>query len=448
MKSSLRNRLLACVCAPLLLGLLTIGFGSYHSAKQEAHKIYDAQLVHFAQVLYELAQHEINEGDAVGDMANIRLRMAAPSTTTYENDLLYRVWRGEHLLLQSPQAQLLYHKTHTEGFTDRMAEGRRLRMFMQQRDGMMVEVAEYDAVRTDLVHHMALSILLPFFFVIPLLVLVIWWGVRHGLRPMTMVSTAVARLNPTALEPLPLTHALPRELAPFVASINTLIARVEEVIAREKRFTGYAAHELRTPLAALKTQLQVARREKDEASRLQMYDEAVAGVDRMAHLVNQLLLLLRSQNGDVQRSEQSLSALVEAVANDMRGAIHAKRQLLECSIQPGIFCLAHAEMLRVMLRNLLDNASRYSPEEATITVTLAAEGATNDWVLHLHNSGVQLSADECLHMFEPFYRGKQNVTAGAGIGLAIVSWIARMHGLQVTASSPEQGVTIRVAPLK
>jgi two-component system sensor histidine kinase QseC len=444
MTPSLRNRLLAYVCVPLLLGLLAIGLGSYRSARLEAGKIYDAQLVHFAQVLHELTEHELREAGPTAIAARIRIPMAA-SSTPYEKDLLYRVWRGEQLLLQSPQAQLLDHKTHTPGFTDRSMNGRRLRMFMQARDGIMVEVAEYDAARTDLIHHMALSILVPFFFVIPLLVVAVWWGVRIGLRPLNLLSSAVEKLNPAALQPLALPSALPRELAPFAASINQLMARVEEVIEREKRFTGYAAHELRTPLAALKTQMQVALREKDEQQRRQMYGEAVAGVDRMAHLVSQLLLLLRSQKGEEPLSEQDLSALVERVATEMRPAMNAKGQSLACEIAPGIRQLGHADMLRVLLRNLLDNASRYSPQGAALRLHLSAHGQ-DAWVLRVHNSGVSLSDEECHHMFEPFYRGKQNVTPGAGIGLAIVSWIARMHRLRVVAATEEGGVAVRVTP--
>lgn len=440
MKRSLRNRLLRYLSLPLLLGLLAIGAGSYYSARLEAGKIYDAQLVHFARVLHELTRREIASGNG-GAPGLPRVAAALPGSVAYEKNLGYRVWVGDRLLLQSSGALMPGHKTHQRGFTDRRSQGAPIRMFMLRQGDITIEVAENHTVRTDLMHHMALSILVPFFFVIPLLAGAVWWGLRIGLKPLNTVSSAVAGMNPSALEPLNVAVTLPRELAPFVESINQLMARVEAVIEREKRFTGYAAHELRTPLAALKTQLQVARRERDASERAQIYADAVAGVDRMTHLVNQLLLLLRSQKGGEALAPLDLSALVRQAMEDSTPAMLARTQHFSCMVAPDVTLPGNADMLRVMLRNLLDNASRYSPPGATIHLTLARD-ENAACLLRVHNSGVQLGAEECLHIFEPFYRGRQQAQRGAGIGLAIVSWVARMHGFSLSAAMEEDGLAI------
>ncbi len=440
MSPSLRTRLLKSISIPLVLGLLAIGVGSYHSAGKEADKIYDAQLAHFAHVLHELSLHEVHKGEAMHHAVRTESGMAA---TPYEKDLSYRVWLGDRLILQSSNAQVIGDRMQQPGFADRSTAQHQLRLFMLRKDNVAVEVAENYRARTDLIHQMAVSTWLPFFFIIPLLGLAIFYGLRIGLKPLDTLSAYVAGLRPDALQHIGGDISLPRELAPFVASINQLMHRVEEVIEREKRFTGYAAHELRTPLAALKTQLQVAQREKDKAARLQMYAEAVEGIDRMAHLVNQLLLLLRSQKDGQVLEEVGLSQLMTEEMAVFERAVTEKQQVLFCAMAPGIMCMGNAGMLRVLVRNLLDNACRYSPEGAQIKISLMQEEGGGPQ-LEVHNSGVHVTAEECTHMSEPFYRGKATVASGAGLGLAIVSWIARMHHWQVQIIPEKNGLCVRI----
>lgn len=436
MKRSLRNRLLLNISLPLVLGLVAIGVGSYQSAKKEAEKIYDAQLAHFANVLRELALHEVALGDTAQKLISLQDTAAIP----YKKDFSYRVWLGDTLLLQSENAQNFGPKPKSEGFTDHEAGEHKLRLFVRREGEILVEVAEDYHARHDLIHQVALSILVPLFFIIPLLIFALGLGLRIGLRPLNQLSKHVAALHPDNLQRVDMDIAVPGELTPFTTSINQLMQRVEDVIEREKRFTGYASHELRTPLAALKTQLQVALREKDETVRRQMFTEAVSSIDRMAYLVNQLLLLLRSQRSEQDFAILDLSRLSMDVAAGFETAIAAKKQRLALQVQPNIQLEGNADLLRVMLRNLLDNANRYGPEGAQITLTL--QDGPQGLQLQVHNTGVKLGAEECAQMFEPFYRGKGTMASGAGLGLAIVSWIAQMHHLQVRAKPGNSGLTI------
>ncbi|NBO17741.1 MAG: hypothetical protein EBV03_00655 [Proteobacteria bacterium] len=420
-----------------MLGLVAIGVGSYQSAKKEAEKIYDAQLAHFAYVLHELNLHEVASGNASPKLIPVQDNAAV---TPYKKDFSYRVWLGDTLLLQSDNAQAFGAKAQSAGFADIAIDQHMLRLFVLREGDMLVEVAEDYHARTDLIHQVALSILVPLFFIIPLLLLALWQGLRIGLKPLNQLSAHMASVNPDNLQHVGMDIAVPGELAPFVSSINQLMERVEEVIEREKRFTGYAAHELRTPLAALKTQLQVALRGKDEVVRRQMLSDAVSSIDRMAHLVNQMLLLLRSQRSEQAFVPLDLSQLVADMAGNFESVIAAKGQLLAHNIQPGIQFAGNGDMLRVMLRNLLDNASRYSPDGARITLTL--EDGAQGLQMRVHNTGVTLGSEDCAHMFEPFYRGRANISSGAGLGLAIVSWIAKMHHLHVHALPGPDGLTL------
>lgn len=422
---------------PLLLGLSLVALGSYVSAKKEAAEIYDAQLTHFAQALMEISLHEVSAGDT--DLKLVRLKDGRP--VAYKKDLSYRVWLSNKLLMQSDNALASRERAPATGFFDLKIASHQLREFVLREGELQVEVAEDYHVRTQLLHHVALSIVLPYLLMIPLLIAAILWGLRAGLQPLDTISRTVASLRPDKLERVALHVAVPRELEPFVDSINQLMQRVEEVIEREKQFTGYAAHELRTPLAALKTHLQVALREKSPSVQREMFAEAVAITDRLAHLVNQLLLLLRSQKTQQVLEPLDISQLVLQSASDIGKVVHDKDQHLALSVQPDIIFEGNPDMLRVMLRNLLDNASRYSPPGATITLKLTRPEASG---LHLsiHNTDSSLSPEDLPHIFEPFYRGKANLASGVGLGLAIVHWIALIHHLKVSALNENGGFAI------
>lgn len=439
MKLSLRKRLLRNTAVPLVLGVAAIGYGAYINAKAEAEAIYDAQLSHFAHILYELSQDEVQEGHLAKRVVRI---LKDTHVTVYEKDFSYRVWVDNALLLESENAQSFGLELERAGYADRVVGGQHLRLFVLKVGNVTVEVSEDYHVRNDLLHQVASSILLPFFFILPLLVLVICWGLRIGLKPLDRLSAYVASINPDDLERVEVDISVPRELFPFVLSINQLMQRVEEVIEREKRFTGYAAHELRTPLAALKTQLQVALREKNVKQRNDMFTESLTCIDRMTHLVSQLLLLLRSQKGEQVFVPVNLSALMTEIAGQFDKTLIENQQQLVLAIQPEVIIAGNADMLRVMVRNLVDNACRYSPHGAEIRLELKQDA--QGLFIAVFNSGITVDAEQALHMFEPFYRGKLHASTGAGLGLAIVSWIARMHQLHVTCVSENDGVSVQI----
>jgi two-component system sensor histidine kinase QseC len=440
MSASLRQRLLRYIFLPLALGMIAIGVSSYQSVRHQADRIFDAQLAHFAHVIGELTRQQMRESDT----EKSRLRVATRRFfTLYEKDLAYRVWRDGQIVLETSHSGAFGPQTGAPGFSDRLVGLERMRFFTLEEEEWKVEVAESYEARTDLLRQVALSVLLPFFFILPLLGFAIWRGLRGGLKPLDRLSARVSHLDPDGLERVGEDFPLPTELKPFVASINHLIERVEDVIEREKRFTGYAAHELRTPLAALKTQLQVARREKDRAQRQGMYEEALEGIDRMTHLVNQLLLLLRSQRTEQAMEPLDLTALVNAGITGIAPALAAKGQVLEANLAPECPFQGNVALLRVAVRNLLDNAVRYSPDGARLTVMLQSEGPGH---LHLcvHNTGVSLTPEECARMAEPFYRGRTATASGAGLGLAIVSWVAKLHHLEMRLVCEGDGLGVHL----
>lgn len=440
-RHSLRFRLLKIIAIPLMVSLIAIDISAYLSAKHEAEEIYDAQLAHFARVLGLLTQHEIDEGDLTEKLI---LLQEGKFNTPYEKDLAYRVWLDDNILLQSDNAMPFGPLTQSSGFTDRAIGHQLWRLFILREGNVTIEVAEDYHARNDLTEKVALSILLPLLLIFPALIITIWYGVRFGVAPLEKISNAIQQQKPEALKPIE-DKAVPDEVKPLIEALNRLMQRVEEVIAREKRFTGYAAHELRTPLAALKTQVQVALRCKDLQEQQTMFGEVVPGIDRMAHLVEQLLTLVRAQHseGESEKTQINFSALLQGTIADFVNIALQKNQHITSHITDNIHIIGNADMLHVLLRNILDNAIRYSPENADIDISLQLQ-ENQLAVLAVSNSGVTLSDKQISHLFDPFYRGADNKTQGAGLGLAIVNWIAKQHHAVLSCSSSNNKTTIQL----
>ncbi len=434
--SSLRFRLLRVLAIPLLLGVASIAIASYLSARHEAEEIYDAQLAHFARVLGLLSQHEIEEGDVTEKLIDLH---DGKFNTPYEKDFAYRVWLGKDVLMQSDNATSLGPLTQSTGFTDRMMNDRMWRIFILREQNVIVEVAEDYHARMDLIEKVGVSVLLPSLLVFPLLVCVIWFGVRYGIAPLDRLSAQIQSQQPEALQPIP-TETLPSEVTSLVGALNRLMQRIEEVIDREKRFTGYAAHELRTPLAALKTQVQVALRSNNAVEQQQLFQDVLPGIDRMARLVEQLLTLVRVQKLEQELDDVDLSILARCMADEAEPLARKRQHTLIAEIQDNIHVKGNASMLEILLRNLLDNAFRHSPPGATVRITLKQEGGVE---LSVHNTGVALTSEQAKRVFDPFYRVNHDGD-GSGLGLAIVNWIAKQHGAAISVNSEENSILVKI----
>lgn len=433
---SLRLRLLKIISLPIIIGLIFIGGAAYVSAKHEAEEIYDAQLAHFARVLGLLSQHEIEEGDVTEKIIQLH---GGGFHAPYEKDFAYRVWLEDAVIMQSDNAIPFGPLTQTTGFTDRVIGKKLWRLFVLQEGAVTVEAAEDYHARRDLIEKVAASFILPFLLVIPLLMAAIWCGVRFGITPLDRLSTLIGSQKPEALQPLELKD-IPTEIIPLVGALNSLMQQIEETLEREKRFTGYAAHELRTPLAALKTQVQVALRSKNPTEQQAMFAEVVPGIDRMAHLVEQLLTLVRVQKAEMDLQPVDLSTLARQLATEFEPLLTQKQQKLEQDIAQDIVVQGNHDLLTIALRNLLDNAMRYSPLGATIAISLNRRDS--QIALCVSNSGVSLSQEQCQQIMEPFYRGAENDATGAGLGLAIVNWIARQHSATLRCESSKLGMRV------
>jgi signal transduction histidine kinase len=261
--------------------------------------------------------------------------------------------------------------------------------------------------------------------------------VRRLLRPLRDLATQLGQRSPSKLASVQIADA-PTELVPIVQATNGLFARMAEALHRERTFTSLAAHELRTPLAALRLQAQVADTTEDEAIRSRNLRELVRSADRCAHLQDQLLTLARldtAQSGDLNETVDLTEVVMEATAEV---AAAARRKSVRLSPHSdGSSVRAHAFGVRTLVRNLVSNAVRHAPEAGRVEIHVDGDG--KDVRLRIDDSGPGIAADLRERAFERFERLNTTASDGVGLGLSIVRAVAEAHGAEVTLGDSSLG---------
>ena len=434
---SLRRRLLGLLLGGVAAAWLVTMVFSYVDAHHEVDELFDAQLAQAAQTLLALASHD--EGEGVEDLGE--------ATHKYQRRLRFQIWRADGKLLMrsnnAPESPL----TQAGGFSETHGEEGHWRHFSQWNDerSLQVQVSENHHIRDDLIGHIAWRLIIPALFGLPLIGLWVWLATRHGLSSLDGVARQIASRDPQQLQAIHPASA-PAEIRPLVEALNGLFQRVEQTIDAERRFTADAAHELRTPLAALQAQLQVAQRARNGEEHDRSLQQLQSGLSRAARLVDQMLQLARldPESGLPHPQPVDLTALGEAVCADLGAQIIARN--IDFSFEsPGPAIVSgHAEWLRVLIRNLVDNAVRYTPEGGTVTVRI--ERQNGRLTLAVSDSGPGIPAAQRSAVLQRFHRLDQGGQPGSGLGLAIVARIAELHAAQLyLGTSPmTKGLDIRV----
>jgi len=426
----------------LLLGLAAVAalatWATYTETRREVGDLFDLQL---KQLAYSTRIDDL-------------LRGRQPSLTPRDGrqvegvaQIVTQIWDRNGVLLYWSQPGSGLRVPATEGYSNVMHDGREWRVYTHVAGDHALQVAHAMDDRREIAAQTALRTLLPLAALIPLLGVLIWVAVGRGMRPLDAMSRAVAKRRPDALAPL-VDKGLPRELKPLAGSLNALLARLDGALSAQRRFTADAAHELRTPLAALRLQVDLAARAPDPAARTEALDELRAGVDRAAHLVEQLLTMARLEPEAPTRgfAAVDLTSLVKE-ALVARAVLAADRQIdLGLARSAPVAVRGDAATLAVLIANLLDNALRYTPAGGRIDVTIDDErGAA---VLTVTDTGPGIPADERERVFERFRRGSSTAASGtstgSGLGLSIVRRVADAHGATVTLDDRTDGSGLRV----
>ncbi|MDO9225259.1 MAG: sensor histidine kinase N-terminal domain-containing protein [Pseudomonadota bacterium] len=430
--NSLRVRLLVMLLA--VTGLIWLGaaWWSFYDARHEAEELLDAQLAQSAHLLLAQTRHELVE-EGENHLAAYEA-LDDHELHPYEQKLQFRILdaRGNTLLASAnpPPAMAAGSTGYAEVWVG--DEGWRM---LATSDGILrVEVAQSLSIRDELARHVALRLALPVLLALPLLGGLIFLVVGRALRPLDSLAGKVASRTAANLAPLE-TDTLPREVLPLASALNSLLKRLDHALDSERRFTADAAHELRTPLAAIEIQAQVALASHKEDGRAHALEQVLAGTRRAARLVEQLLRLARLDPlaGPPRSRNLELAQLAREVVADPH--LDSARIHLEC-VETAVIA-GDPELLSVALRNLLDNALRYSPAASRVTLGVSLDNDVPS--LWVEDSGPGVTAAELPRLTERFYRGGEVVREGSGLGLAIVARIARLHGARLIFENREAG---------
>lgn len=437
---SLQLRLLVLLSVSLTLVWLAVAVWTWVDARHEVDELMDSHLVQAAALL--VVQPLDLEDDAVADV---------PALHKYSARVAFQVFHEGSLVMRSANvgAEPLSDERH--GFDTVRYGGEKWRVFATRgtEGDVQVYVGEQVDSRNDIGWAMLRGMLLPMALALPVLAALLWGAVYRALVPLRTLGHTLGQRAPDALNPV-VVPDVPSEMQPLVAELNGLLARIERMVQSERRFTADAAHELRTPIAAIRAQAQVALGAGDDAAqRDQALQTTLAGCDRAAHLVDQLLALARLEAGATAPTQEScdLGALAQRVAADLAPAALARGQDLELEVQGAEASVcAPAAWLTMLLRNLVDNALRYSPDGARVLLRVAGtpEGRV---VLEVHDSGPGMASADLQRLGERFFRVLGHTQSGSGLGWSIVRRIADVTGAQVTVQSSALlgGLLVQVA---
>lgn len=417
---------------------------SFSDARHEVSEVLDAHLAQTAALISvqrDRDEHEEEDEDEI-DTEH------APVLHRYGRRVMFQVWNGGTALgLHSQNAPDTRLSAVRDGFSDTTIDGARWRVFStwDARERVLVQVAEQFYERDELATAVARNFVLPLAVALPALGVVIWAAVGRAMRSLTQVNQQVAARAADNLTAIDVADA-PTEIDALVANLNQLFGRVQGLIEQERHFTADAAHELRTPLAGIRAQAQVARGAANEAERSRALDGVIAGCDRASHAVEQMLTLARLAPDAVsfQPVPVDVGAVLRATLGELAPMAVAKQMDIALNSTGDASVPGDAGLLAILFRNVIDNAIRYSPPGTRVDVDLMVTSAGVR--VTVRDAGPGIRPEQRADVGRRFYRAPGTQAPGSGLGLSIVQRIADLHGGTVRLDAPATtGLQVTVA---
>ena len=443
---SLRNALVKRLAIPLVLLVLMDGIASYSVALHFSRRVYDNWLYDSARALGEKVK--------VAD-GRVQVALPAEAIDILEWDISDRTFfvvrsgRGDAILGErgfpqppnppSPDLKGSFYDTEFEG-----APVRAVAIRLPLAEDISVIVGETLIKRTALTREILTAMIASQALLAAAALLLIWFGIRGGLEPLQAIALQIGRRSPQDLSPLE--HIGPTEVQPITRALNNLLKALANVQAGQRRFIANAAHQLRTPLAALQVQAERALREPNPQAHAEALQRVVSGTGRLAHLANQLLALARAEpeSGPRSLAPTDLAALAESVTAEwVPRALERNVDLGFSGPTAPVVIAGDTTLLRELVQNLVDNALRYGSEGGYVTVgVVVGQGNT---MLFVEDDGPGVPPASRELVFERFVRLPGSPGEGCGLGLAIVQEISRLHGTRAIMSDGTDGRGTRVS---
>jgi signal transduction histidine kinase len=430
--NSIRVRLLLALLAMLAAAALVMGWFTYRNVLAETEALFDYQLRQMALSLRD--QGEIAPGQA-------------SALQDEQLDFVVQIWTVDGRGIYASREHSTLPERALLGLADINVQGKTWRTFGVATPTRVIQVAQPRQIRQRLAADAALRSVAPLLFIAPLLALLIWWLAALTLAPLSRVAADVRERDEHSLQPLP-GEGLPDEVAPLVQALNALLQRLGASLTTQRAFVADAAHELRSPLTALKLQLQLLQRAPDEAARTLAIGVLGEGITRAARLVEQLLALARSEPGAPRpaASRIDLSELVRQAVADTLPLAQDRGTVLALFADAPVPVNGDAAALTALARNLADNAVRYAPPGSRVELRVSSDAGVP--TLQVDDSGPGIPLEDHERVFDRFYRRASGDEPGSGLGLAIVRSVAEQHGARVVLAVSTLGglrVTVRFA---
>lgn len=441
---SIERYLLAWIMGALSLGAVVIVLVTYLVTLDEMNEIFDADLRNVAQALGTHHREGLEPGGSRPS------KPAPPTDATGHDGIVTVTWTPDGRQVFSSDDRVPIPFSPHEALARVSLAQEEWIVYTDVGPNGVAQAAQRVSARHDAAAESASKVFLPMIALVLFVAGLMVVALRRGLKPLDLAARDVATRTAQSLAPIPTTD-VPAEITPLVRSINDLMVRLAQALSTQRRFLADAAHELRTPVTALRLQLQLLQRADSDAARAEAAAELQAGIDRSQHLIEQLLNVARFEpDGESMRSEPvDLGALARSVVGAMSAKADHRGVDLGATGQDSVV-MGDVAKLTVLLNNLVENALRYTPAGGVVDVeTGLLDGRP---VLRVVDSGPGIPAHERAWVFDRFYRGplaagQAREPGGSGLGLAIVRAVADLHGASVSLHTPRsgQGLEVRVS---
>ena len=430
--TSIRVRLLVSLLVLLLIVAAAMGAITYRSVLAETEALFDYQLRQMALSLRDQGEIGPAQADSLADE---------------QLDFVIQIWTVDGRSIYASRAHPALPERALLGLATLNVDGRAWRTYSVATRQRVIQVAQPAEIRQRLAARAAWRSVLPLLLMTPVAALAIWWLAARTLAPLLRLAGEVQARDARSLAPLPVA-GLPDEAAPLAVALNALLERLRQSLDAQRAFVADAAHELRSPLTALKLQLELLRRAGNGGEREAASGALADGIERASRLVEQLLALARSEPGAPTTTERvDLAEVARAAVAETVAFADSRRVTFELDATEPVFASGDAAAFGLLVRNLADNAARYSPAGSLVVVRVGREQGRP--LLQIDDAGPGIPATERERVFDRFYRRGDSGETGSGLGLSIVRSIAVAHGASVElADSPLGGlrVTVRFAP--
>ncbi|MBS0515221.1 MAG: two-component sensor histidine kinase [Proteobacteria bacterium] len=433
--TSIRGALLCWLNGGLLLCCLAAAVAVYSLVENEVGELNDYQLRLVAEAISS------NPLDVVKNDASKRTEFDIDD----DDQFIIQTWDPDGTQTYSSVPALGLRLDRQSGYETVATASGPWRIYSVLMRGRYIQVGLQLRARNQLAVRIALRAIVPLLILFPLVSALVWIVVHRGLRPLTQVMRSLKERSVTALQPLP-TGGLKAELLPLVLALNDLLERLARAITVQRNFVADAAHQLRTPLAAVRLQMQLAQRAQSSDERISAFNDLANGVNRAVRLVEQLLTLAKHEPDGIQYRmlPLDLAGVVTSVVNECSPLVREKAIDLQVRADEPVGIMGDLDALRVMLQNLVENAIRYTPSFGQVEVRV--DGGDRHACVEIADTGPGVPEAERERVFDRFFRRQGTQQTGSGLGLAIVRNIASRHGavVRLLTAAGGSGLLIRV----